>query len=248
MTWSHTRLTAYDDCKYQWYLKYILYPGVKNEHLFFSTYGKTMHELIASYLKGEYTKEELQSKFVKDYSMVSETRGLPSLITTYFDAGLSYLKNMEFPKGNILEVEGSHNFNIGDIKMTGIIDLVLENENGELMVVDHKSSEMKPRSKRKKPTKTDELLDKKLKQLYIYAIPVEEKYGKLPDKLCFNCFRKGGFIEEPFVQETFEETKQWVKDKVDEIAKTTSFYPETDYFFCRYLCDRHDYCDFWLNA
>ena len=58
--------------------------------------------------------------------------------------------------------------------MQGVIDLVGRSDTGGLVIVDHKSRALKPRSKRKKPTKTNQELDEYLRQLYLYAVPEGE--------------------------------------------------------------------------
>lgn len=42
-----------------------------------------------------------------------------------------------------------------------------------------------------------------------------------------------------------ENAKQWVKDRVDEIAVETEFRPNMEYFKCRHLCEMQDYCDYF---
>lgn len=92
------------------------------------------------------------------------------------------------------------------VPFIGYIDFLGELD-GSLYVVDNKSRVLKPRSKREKPTKTDEELDAYLKQLYLYSAAVEEEYGVRPCKLCFNCFRTDTFIEEPFLDKDYEGAK-----------------------------------------
>lgn len=46
MTWSYSRIKAFDDCPYRWFLKYIkCEPG---SEMFFASYGSFMHELNAT--------------------------------------------------------------------------------------------------------------------------------------------------------------------------------------------------------
>lgn len=78
------------------------------------------------------------------------------------------------------------------------LDFLGESEAGELVLVDNKSRDLKPRSNRKRPTAKDTELDDMLRQLYLYSIPVFESFGRYPDWLCFNYFRSGVFIKERF--------------------------------------------------
>lgn len=57
MTWSYSRITAYEDCPYRFYLKYI--KKIKGVRHFFSDYGSFMHLIIQKFLTGELKKSEL---------------------------------------------------------------------------------------------------------------------------------------------------------------------------------------------
>ena len=46
--WSYSRLRQFETCKYAWFLKYVF--EVPQRKLFFSEYGKLMHELTAAVL------------------------------------------------------------------------------------------------------------------------------------------------------------------------------------------------------
>ena len=113
-----------------------------------------------------------------------------------------------------------------------------------MYVVDNKSRVLKPRSKRAKPTKTDEELDSYLIQLYLYSAAVEQEYGKLPKSLCFNCFRTPIFIEEPFKEEAYAASKLWLSDKVEAIKRETDFRPNMEFFKCKHLCEMQDFCEY----
>jgi hypothetical protein len=110
-----------------------------------------------------------------------------------------------------------------------------------LCLTDHKSRDLKERSKRRK-TKSDEKLDEFLRQLYIYCIPLHEKYKKYPDYLEFNCFRTGVFIREKFDIAEFEKTKQWATERINEITFNNEWESNFDYWFCKNLCDVSGSC------
>lgn len=44
MVWSYSRIKAFEDCPYRWYLKYI--KKFHGKDMFFSSYGTFMHKLI----------------------------------------------------------------------------------------------------------------------------------------------------------------------------------------------------------
>jgi hypothetical protein len=131
-------------------------------------------------------------------------------------------------------------FSLDGYNFIGIIDAVADD--GKI-IIDHKSRDLKPRSKRKTPTKTDKLLDEYLRQLYLYCIPVIDIYKAPPEKLAFNCF-KSSWVEEDFDVEKFEETKQWAKRMIERIIDNEDWSPRIDYFKCNYLCDVCDHCEY----
>ena len=49
MTWSYSRIKAFDDCHYRWYLQYI--RRLHGKDMFFASYGSFMHKLIELYYK-----------------------------------------------------------------------------------------------------------------------------------------------------------------------------------------------------
>ena len=249
MTWSFSRLKAFEDCPYRWFLKYIRYPEDAGIRMFFSDYGKFIHELLAEFLTGAATQEEIRTRYLTGFSEAVQGRAPNSTVfRNYFRDGLSYLSGLKRPGGKVLSVEDRVEFSFDGIKVLGFIDLVFQGSHGELVVVDHKSRALKPRSKRREPTKTDIELDQYLRQLYLYSIPVSERYGRTPDLLCFNCFRNGTVIVEPYQKQKLEQAKQWALQQKEEIEKEEDFRPDVDYFKCRYLCEMRDRCEYFHLA
>lgn len=243
MTWSFSRISSFDDCPYCWYMKYILHLE-KNE-LFFANFGTLMHKLIEAYYKEGKKPTQLCDRYICEFSeVVSEPAPSEKVFASYFQTGLQYLKDIKPLPYTMVAVEKRVRFTVGDKKLIGFIDFLGEDD-GELYIVDHKSRNLKPRSKRKTPTKTDEELDEYLRQLYLYAVAIEQEYGKLPKALCFNCFREGMLIVEPFDKGAYEDTKQWFLNKVQEIADERDFNPDMDFFKCKYLCEMRDQCEFF---
>lgn len=237
MTWSYSRLETFDCCPYRWFLTYIHLPKPIKENKFYASFGLFMHELLEGYYKNENTKEELLIKYLTQFMEKTKGAGRPSpeTVQKYFDSGARFLRGLKPMKFKMVSVEEKIDFSIGNINFTGRIDYIGECD-GEYVIVDNKSRDLKPRSKRIKPTKKDEELDSMLRQLYIYAAAVRRKYGKFPKLLCFNCFKTGMFIEEPFKKKEYDKAILWVRNKVEEIANAHEFHPNLDYFACKYLC------------
>lgn len=243
MTWSYSRIKAFEDCPYRWYLKYI--RRLKGKDMFFASYGSFVHKLLELYYKGEKTPKQLCDMYLQDFK--KEVVGFaPSktVFVNYFKSGLDYLRGFQPLPFKPLAIEKEVNFKIDGIPFVGYIDFLGEKD-GDIYVVDNKSRNLKPRTERKTPTKTDLELDHYLRQLYLYSVPIIEEYGKCPKSLCFNCFRTPILIEEPFKEDAYAESKVWLKEKVDTIAAETDFKPDMDFFKCKHLCEMHDFCEYY---
>lgn len=204
-----------------------------------------MHKLLEKYFKGEISKEELQLKFLLDFSKdVQGERPKESTLLKYIQQGNEYLKSIKPFTFNVIGVEKRVDFEIDGIPFVAFIDVVGE-DSGDLVIVDNKSRELKPRSNRNKPTLKDMELDEILRQLYIYSHAVKQEYGKFPKLLCLNCFKNGVFIEEPFKESAYEEAIAWAKKNIADISEEEDFHPYIDYFSCRYICDMQDECCYW---
>lgn len=245
MTWSYSRIKTFYDCPFRWFLKYIRYPREDWDSLFFSSYGSLMHDLLEKFYKNEITADNALALYLVNFkSKVPKTAPNPTVFRNYFNDGFNYLLSLTPISGNIIEVEERAEADIRGIPFTGFIDLEIE-DNNSLLIVDHKSRALKPRSNRKKPTKNDALLDEYLIQLYLYSEFCLQKHGKFPDYLCFNCFRTNTLIREPFIQEQHDRAIHWLTSKIEEIATEKDFEPNADWFKCTFLCDAHDRCDYF---
>lgn len=241
-TWSYSRIGAFEMCPYQFLMRYVY--RTQKQPLFFSDYGSFIHKILEMYLNGQLEKNELVPFYLRHFrENVRANAPSQTIFETYFNQGLFYLENIDFPYPTPLGVEKKVDFSLVGHPFTAIIDCIA-NDDG-IIVVDHKSRTLKPKSKRKKPTKSDEELDRYLRQLYIYSIPVKELYGEYPKALAFNCFRSGELIKEPFREEKLEEAKNWAVGQIQVIRDNEEWKPDMEYWKCRYLCDRRDECEYF---
>ena len=241
MKWSYSRITAFEFCPYKWFMTYI--KKVDRKPMFFSDYGSFMHSILEKHFKGELSRDELVSHYIVNYKR--EVRGKMSnknIAQSYYNQGFSYLEDFSFPYESPIAVEQEVEFKIRGYDFVGYIDYVGRDDGG-IIIVDNKSRALKPRSKRAKPTKSDEELDDYLRQLYTYAIPVKEIYGEYPKRLEFNCFRTKTFISEPFIPERLIEVEDWVENTIESIAKNTDWSTRPDYFKCANLCECNNLCE-----
>ena len=245
MTWSYSRITTYEECPYRFYLKYI--RNVKGTHHFFADYGSFMHLIIQKYLIGELKRVEISDYYLMNFrkNVVCKAPN-PKIFDNYFQQGLDYLANIEAPNEKILGVEKKVHFNLENRSFIGLIDGVFVNDrDGWISLVDNKSRNLKPRSTKRKRTKSDEELDRYLRQLYIYSIPIEHEYGVFPKSLIFNCFRTKTLIREPFDINAHNATKDWAIDTINMISSESTWNPNIDWFKCSYICDCNHQCEYF---
>lgn len=223
-----------------WFLKYI--KQYEETPLFYSSYGSFMHKLIEKFYRGEIQKEELPIRFLLDFSKeVKGTRPPESIVQKYIAKGNEYLRHFKPFPYNMIDVEKKVEFVIEGMPFIGFIDYLGEKD-GELYIVDNKSRDLKPRSNRKRPTVKDAELDDMLKQLYIYSSAIKQEYGKFPKSLCFNCFKSGVFIEEPFDRDAYDSAIEWARKSIEDIKNTERFYPKIEFFSCNYICGVQEKC------
>lgn len=245
MTWSYSRVTAYEFCKYRWLMSYIM--GIKgSKPMFFSSYGKFAHDLLADILLGNTKREDALIRYLTEFN-TSVLGKSPSqkVFSNYFNDGARYFSSLKgLPESNIAGVEEEFEIEIDGVPLTGFIDLRTK-ENDKTSIWDHKSHALKQSSGKAKPTKSDLELREFQKQLYLYSEYERVASGCYPENLIFNCFRTGEIIREPFDKERMQETKDWFKRSVEEISKTDDWDPSINYFKCRYLCDINDECEYF---
>ena len=242
MVWSYSRISTFDDCPYRFFLKYI-YECDEGDR-FYASFGSLVHSIIERWYRGELDKDGMLDAFLREFpTEVKGIRPQESTVAKYISGAISYFKTFSPFRFKMIDVEKEVHFLIGNLKFTGFIDFLGE-EDGEPVIVDNKSRGLSPRSGRKKPTQKDMELDKMLRQLYIYAEAVRQEYGKFPKLLCFNCYRTGTFIEEPFNEDAYNETIDWVNRKVSEIKKSLDFLPRRDFYACKYICGVSESCEY----
>lgn len=223
-------------------LKYI--KGCDKTEHFFSQYGSFNHAIHQLFYSGE-----LQTSDLADYYCIHFTEQITAkapnlkLRENYFKSGLAYWRLFNGNRNAVYGVEKEVIFNICGKPFVGFVDLI---ENGDsLIITDHKSRDLKPRSVRGKYTLGDAELDQYLKQLYLYSIPISKEFGKMPDTLKFNCFRTGTEISEVFRQDKLAEAKKWASDLIVEIENNEDWKPNIDGFKCRYICDMCESCEYF---
>lgn len=246
MIWSYSRLRSFRECRYQWYLKYIWDPDIETAPLYFSQFGKLAHDILARRSSGIITPDEAESEFyLRYFSEVTAKPMSQKIETGYFKTGASGVRAEILPHEKTLAIEEKFLFRYAGVPFVAYPDYVSENDDSDIAITDHKSRLMKPRSARKKPTRSDEELTEYLKQLYVYSAAIKTEFDRLPSELRFHCFRSGTLIREPYDPDAAAETEKWARGVIDEARETVHFYPDLDWFRCNYICDVHDHCEYY---
>ena len=248
--WSYSRVDKYKSCKYAWYLKYL--EEVDTEELFFSQFGKFVHKIYAEILLGNLKPEDAEDYFLVNYRREVTSRA-PSdkVFLSYFKSGLDAMHNIDkflsdINDYEIIGVETPVDFKIDNRNFVGIIDLTLKDSNGDIIIVDHKSRTLKPRSK-KGNLKSDLELEKYLQQLYIYSLAIKDLHGRYPSELWFHCYRNADnkFIKESFSYELLNKTVDITLQEIDNIVTTSKWSPNINWFSCANLCECHNECEYY---
>ena len=249
MTWSYTRLSSFIQCPYEWYLQYI--EGCNGDNNFYAEYGKYCHVILEKYAKKELGLFELPDYFLEhfdEYISQDASDRTGERREKYKKLGKSYFENIDFDfdKYEILGIEKKCEFKIDGKPFVGFIDLLLKDrKTGEIILLDHKSSEY-PIGKKGKVLKSEQEKFKGYKrQLYLYCIQVFNDYGVFPNKIGWNYFKAQKWLFLDFDKNEFEEAKQWALSVIGEINQEDDFSPNTDFFYCHNLCRfRNQYCEY----
>ena len=238
-------MSSFNECPYKWFLTYIYKENgfsLEKQNGFFAEFGSYMHKIIQMYLTGILNKDRLSIYYVSHFDENVRVKAPNSKIQlNYFNQGFLYLENISFPNRKILGVEKEVNFVFANKEWTGFIDVVSDDD-GKLIITDHKSRNLKPRSNRN--TKSNIELDNYLRQLYVYSAAIKAEYGVFPDVLEFNCFRSQSIIQEPFLLNRFYEIEKWAKEQISLITLNDCWFANPNYWKCNYLCDVCHGCEF----
>ena len=247
--WSFSKLAAFLQCQMSFYLQYVDNPGNDDELPgYFSQYGTLMHSILEQYFKDELPifclADEWRDRYESEVTITPPPfpRGFGE---KNYDAAVDYLENfIGIPEGyEVLSVEKKFVIDLGGYRVSGIADLVLRGQSGEIVVWDHK-------------TKSDNSMKKEYqlyrKQLYLYAIWIHSEYGVWPTKLCFNMVKSKTMIEESFDLNMVKETIDWFVDTIHEIevcdvlenwSVCIGDNDRKEPYFCRWICGCNPVCE-----
>lgn len=256
MTFSFSRCHSFEGCKYEWYMNYLLKdddgkPIYESEQNFYAAFGKLCHEILEKFLLGEINLDEALDCFCESYDL--QVRLLCENDTTcekYFAYGYDYFSNVDFgwlKDYEILGIEKECRFEVSGIPFVGYIDLLIKDKTtGEIIVIDHKSSDYPIGKKGGILKRKQEDYEAYKRQLYLYSHQIYNEYNVYPSKLVWNYFKEQKWLELPFIYEEFVEANKWVERTVAKIKEEDEFIPKLDYFYCHNLCGFRNACDYLM--
>lgn len=234
-SYSYSRLTRFEECPLSFMRRYLEDETEGKSHGI-TEFGLFMHKIMEKYALGKLKPEDLVAYYTKhvkeavksDTTLHMSATFTKDLYDLYYEGFLQFLINFDgFDDGLIIkDVEKKVSLKYKDFELVGVIDLILEDANGDIYILDHKSKN-KFKSKKEQAQYA--------RQLYIYAYFVKEVYGKYPKGLLFNMMR-GTVVRIPFKEDDMFAALTWVEDTVAEIRDTITYKANPDTFFCMNWC------------
>lgn len=246
MTWSFSRLHAWEQCPYAFYLKYI--EQRDGESNYYAANGKCMHEVFEAILTSQIPLDECTQCYADKYDLICETTKQSTMDSTY-EKCMDYLctiDGIDLEKYEILGVELKLDFNIGKYKFVGYADLVVKNKkSGEVILVDHKQA---THFMKKDGTPLKNQLENFLAyrhQMYIYCKGLKDCFGINVNKIIWHHFKDNGELTIiPFETDEYEETLQWAVNTIEKIKRDRKFLNKRSYVLCSSLCDYRNDCEY----
>lgn len=245
MVWSYSRLTAYEHCPFSWYRRYI--EGETGEGSFYADNGKAMHEVFDALIKGEVSFEDAPSLYLEKFEAIT-TYVKQDIMDKTFDTCINYLCNIDENVLDDYEVIGSEiklDFYVYGFRFTGFVDLLLRDKDGNLIIVDHKSSDPFLKKNGEPYAKTREQFENYTKQMGLYCKGINQMYGEMPTKIVFHHFKNDGKLTViPVNERLIEDAVTWCLGVIEKIYKDETFEAKPKTGFCYRLCDYRKDCEY----
>mgnify|MGYP006288124109 CR=1 FL=1 len=237
MIWSHSRISSFEQCPLGWWYSYH-YKINRNINNAFAEYGSLCHELIQHQMVFKQrgmplqTNEEMKDYFQNGFYHMSTKFLSSKMKREYLYDGIDYFRNWDSFEGyNVKAIEEFTNWEMADYPCYGGMDLLLEKDD-KFYLIDHKSS--KPYDAQK--------MNKKIKQLYFYGPAVKSLFGKHPEYVGFNFFRKNKLQIFEWDTDKFVNMLEWFESTVKKIKATKDFVANPNAFFCNHICNHRFTC------
>lgn len=240
---SFSQLTMASECPYAYYLQKV--AGIEPAENAFAQCGDLVHKLLAEWAKGNIPIKDLPVQWIERFPK-AVTVDFPCFLAVkkygekLFDSVLTYFENFDgFPGYKVIGAEKEFKSSIAGVPFTGIIDLILRNEEtGKFMLVDHKSCSISSFRKNK---------EQRYRQLLLYAKYCADTYGEFPETLRFNLFKENLYDERPFDSESYMSARLWAESVIEEMKNKDVldwFETRPEIFKCTSLCSCRNECIF----
>ncbi|MBS3084625.1 PD-(D/E)XK nuclease family protein [Candidatus Pacearchaeota archaeon] len=251
--YSHSRISAFEQCRYQYKLKYLdkIPSPVKKTveaHL-----GECVHDALEWLYKNVLQKHVPEmDELIEKYSLVWQEKYTGEIVIVnnlskqdYFNKGIKFLvdyyaKHHPFDDGT-LETEKKVWINLEKNfphKVIGYIDrLVYNKEKNEYEIHDYKTANTLPDRKKFENDR----------QLALYSIAIKETYGQeKPVVLVWHYLNYNLKIISKRTNEQLENLKKEIVRQINEIESAKEFPPNKS-VLCNW-CEYKQYCKAWGNS
>lgn len=249
--WSYSRVTCFCNCKYEFYLNYIVNDDEQYlaEGNYYAEVGSFVHMILAMIFDGKLKKEDSAQYFIDNYENNVFYTVRQSTMDKTKETIIDYFNNLDIAwlsKYEIVGVELEMRFNVNEYDFVGYIDLLLKDKiDGKFIVLDHKSVEYFFKANGDVKKKSEHDFDTYKKQMYLYCHSVYQKYGEYPKMICWNHFKDSGKISKiPFNKKEYDKAVKWYLDTIKSITKEEAFEPTKDFFYCSQLCNFRASCEY----
>lgn len=223
-------MDSFDACPLGWESLYI-FGEEKVEH-YFAQVGRLAHEVISRFYNGELEADELKEAFIAGYWTRVTARDVPLKIrSSYYKKTVAYFESHTLTRDGLVGSEVYFEGNFFGVPVIGFIDLVKRGADG-MHITDYKTGEIKPLD-----------VDKKMRQLYIYAEFARQLYGEYPKTLTLASLRGKEFTK-TFDGAEFERTKNWFLGEIARIREEDEWKARPEFFKCFYLCNANTDCPY----
>ena len=218
--WSYSKLDVAASCPFAFKKLYL--DHVKPDPNPFGQLGTLCHDLLADFALGKLAAFDLLPQFERRYprEVKAQWPSFPlNLEERTRDKAAAYFRSFSgFPFKRILMVEEKLIGTVAGHPFSGILDLAAEDEDGRIIIVDHKSSGMSEYRGRR--------LAHRLRQLFLYAHLLRQCCGIRADAVAFNLFKEDQWIEVPWKQLAEDEAVSWAAGIMAAIEQLVASYFE----------------------
>ena len=249
--WSYSRASCFDNCKYEYYLQYIVRDPdtYLSEGNFYAEIGGYCHEILAMIFRGELKKEDAARYFEDNYGFHVFYQASQSAMENAYSSCLSYFNNIDLSwlkPYDVVGVELEKEFCYKNLSFIGIIDLLLrDKKDGKFVIMDHKSSSYPFKKDGGLKKHSESAFETYKRQMYLYCYAVKTDYGDFPKKIIWNHFKDGGKLAEiPFDESEYRRSLDWYVKVIADANKEEDYEPSQDFFYCKNLCNFRNSCEY----